>query len=84
MEKKNRMNNLKLVVFKFKKKIMNFNFDFEKQRNPKDEFMRINKLQKKEKTNKTVDNRTDPDLILKYYRSGSSRNSEHMATWNVN
>lgn len=46
--------------------------------------MRINKLQKKEKTNKTVDNRTDPDQILKYYRSGSSRNSEHMATWNVN
>ncbi len=45
--------------------------------------MRINKIQKKEKSNKTPDNRTDPDLILKYYRSGSSRNSEHMATWNV-
>lgn len=47
-------------------------------KNLSDEFMRIHKLNKKQLSDK-VDNGSN----LKYYRSDSSKNSENMATWNV-
>ena len=44
--------------------------------------MKINKLSRKETPNRTLE-KSNSEAILKYYRSGSSKNSENMATWNV-
>ena len=46
--------------------------------------MKINKLTRKQASDKS-DKSDNPDSSsgLKYYRSGSSKNSENMATWNV-
>ncbi len=43
--------------------------------------MKVNKLSKKQPSDKS--DKSDPDSTLKYYRSGSSKNSDNMATWNV-